>query len=361
MADNSYPWPEVLGRLMAGDDLREAEARDAMAEVMSGRATPAQIAAFAVSLRAKGESVAEMTGLVRAMYDAAVTVDIGERVVDTAGTGGDRSGTFNISTTAAFIAAGAGAKVAKHGNRAASSRTGSADLLEALGVPIDLPPEAVVRMVREAGFGFFFAPRYHPAMRFAAPVRAELGVPTVFNVLGPLANPARATRQAVGVADARMAERMTGVLRSLGSEYAFVFHGEDGLDELTTAGTSFIYRLRNGSVTHAEFTPEDFGVAPASRVELHGGAPEENAAITRAILEGEPGPKRDIALINALPAIVAFGLAEGFADAFVLAAESIDSGAAAAVLAKAVAMGAKLAAESNGETGEAPWLEKPTT
>ncbi len=348
MSDGSFPWSDVLARLMAGEDLTEPEARSTMAEVMSGRATPAQIAAFAVSLRSKGESVEEMTGLVRAMYDAAVTVDVGERIVDTVGTGGDRSGTFNISTTAALIAAGAGAKVAKHGNRAASSRSGSADLLEALGVPIELPPDATVRLVREAGFGFFFAPRYHPAMRFAAPVRGELGVPTVFNVLGPLANPARATRQAVGVADARMAERMIGVLRSLGSEYSFVFSGEDGLDELTTAGTSFIYRLKDGEVTQSEFTPEDFGVPPADRRQLLGGDAEENAAITRAILAGEPGPKRDIALINALPAIVAFGLAEGFAEAFALAAESIDSGAAAGVLAETVELGATLAAEADG-------------
>jgi anthranilate phosphoribosyltransferase len=348
MSDASYPWPDVLARLMAGGDLAESEARSAMAEVMSGRATAAQIAAFAVSLRSKGESVAEMTGLVRAMYDAAVTVDIGERIVDTVGTGGDRSGTFNISTTAAFIAAGAGAKVAKHGNRAASSRSGSADLLEALGVPLELPPEATVRLVREVGFGFFFAPRYHPAMRFAAPVRGELGVPTVFNVLGPLANPARATRQAIGVADARMAERMIGVLRSLGSEYAFVFYGEDGLDELTTAGTSFIYRLRDGDVTHAEFTPEDFGVAVADHGDLLGGDADDNATITRAILAGEPGPKRDIALINALPAMVAFGLADGFAEAFTLAVDAIDSGAAAGVLARTVELGATLAAEANG-------------
>jgi anthranilate phosphoribosyltransferase len=335
---------------MGGEDLDEAQARDAMAEVMAGRATPAQIAAFAVSLRTKGESIPEMTGLVRAMYDAAVTVDVGEPVVDTVGTGGDRSGTFNISTTAAFIAAGAGAKVAKHGNRAASSQTGSADLLEALGLPIDLPPDAVVRLVREAGFGFFFAPRYHPAMRFAAPVRSELGVPTVFNVLGPLANPARATRQAVGVADARLAERMIGVLKALGSEYSFVFYGEDGLDELTTAGTSFIYRLKDGEVTHAEFTPEDFGVPRAGREDLLGGEPHENAAITRGILSGEPGPQRDIALINALPAIVAFGLADGFGDAFALAVDSIDAGAAARVLDHSVELGTHLAAEADGSS-----------
>ena len=340
---SDFSWSAVLGQLMSGEDLDEATALAAMTEVMQGRAEPAQIAAFIVSLRAKGETVAEMTGLVRAMYDAAVTVDIGEVVVDTAGTGGDRSGTFNISTTAAIIAAGAGAKVAKHGNRAASSKTGSADLLEALGVPVELEPDDTVRLVRETGFGFFFAPRYHPAMRFAGPVRAQLGVPTVFNFLGPLVNPARARRQAIGVADARMAERMIGVLENLGSEFSFVYYGEDGLDELTTTGPSFIYRLRDGEITHAEFTPEDFGVARATPEELLGGGVEDNVAITRSILAGEPGPKRDIALVNAAPAIVVAGLAEGFGDAMQLAAQAVDSGAAAGVLDAVVDLGATLA------------------
>jgi anthranilate phosphoribosyltransferase len=272
------------------------------------------------------------------MLDAAVTVDVGEPVVDTAGTGGDASGTFNISTTAAFIAAGAGAKIAKHGNRAASSRTGSADLLEALGFDLDLAPEATVRMIREVGFGFFFAPKYHPAMRHAGPVRRELGVRTVFNFLGPLANPARATRQALGVSDHDMAERMIQVLANLGAEYAFVYHGEDGLDELTTTGPSFIYRLKDGEVTHAEFTPEDFGVPRSELADLIGGDVAENVRITRAILAGEPGPHRDISLVNAAPAIVCAGLAEGFTDAMTLAAQSVDSGDALGVLERAVAM-----------------------
>jgi anthranilate phosphoribosyltransferase len=333
-----FHWPSVLVPLAAGEHLDEDSAHAAMTEIMEGRAEPAQIAAFIVSLRAKGETVDEMTGLVRAMYDAAITVDVGVTVVDTAGTGGDGSGTFNISTTAGLIAAGAGAKVAKHGNRAASSQAGSADVLEALGIRIDLEPEHTARLVRKAGFGFFFAPRYHPAMRHAAPVRAQLGIPTVFNVLGPLANPARARRQSIGVADPRMAETMIGVLRRLGSELAFVFFGEDGLDELTTAGTSYIYRLRDGEVTHAEFTPEDFGVSRASSEALRGGDAAKNAAIVRSVLAGEPGPRRDIALVNSAPAIVAAGLADGFADAMVLAADSVDSGAAAAVLDRVVRM-----------------------
>jgi len=335
----SFSWPPVLDRLMAGGDLAGEEARAAMTEIMSGRADPAQIAAFIVSLRTKGETVEEMTGLVRAMLDAAVLVDAGDDVVDLVGTGGDRSGTFNISTTAAFVAAGAGVRMAKHGNRAASSRAGSADVLEALGVPIDLPAEATVAMIRETGFGFFFAPRYHPAMRFAAPVRSALGVPTVFNVLGPLANPARARRQAIGVADARMAERMIGVLRELGSRYAFVYSGEDGLDELTLTGPSFIYRLRDGEVTHAEFTPEDFGVPRAPLEALLGGDAGENAAITRAVLAGERGPRRDVVVINAAPAIVAAGLAEGFAEGVAVAQRAIDSGAAEAVLRRVVEIG----------------------
>jgi len=340
----SFEWPAVLGRVMAGEDLDEAEAKAAMAVIMAGDANPAQTAAFIVALRMKGESAEEMTGMVRAMYDAAVIVDAGDDVVDTAGTGGDRSGTFNISTTAAFIAAGAGARVAKHGNRAASSRAGSADVLEALGLPIDLPPAASARMVRETGFGFFFAPRYHPAMRHAVPVRRALGVATVFNVLGPLANPARARRQAIGVSDPRMAARMIEVLRRLGSRYAFVYYGEDGLDELTTAGTSFIYRLRDGEVTHAEFTPSDFGVPRAVRADLLGGDAARNAAIVRSVLAGEPGAPRDISIVNAAPAIVAAGLADGFAPAIDLAADAVDSGAAAAVLERALALGAELSA-----------------
>lgn len=331
-------WSGILGRLASGEDLTRNEARDAMAAIMAGDATPAQISALIVSLRIKGETVDEMTGLVEAMRAAAVTVDIGVPVVDVVGTGGDRSGTFNISTTAAFIAAGAGAKVAKHGNRSASSKCGSADVLEGLGVRIDLEPEATADMVRDVGFGFFFAPRYHPAMRHAGPVRTELGIPTVFNFLGPLANPAGATRQVIGVSDHRMAERMIGVLKSLGSEYAFVVYGEDGLDEFTTTAPTFIYRLRNDEITTAEFTPEDLGVARSRPEDLLGGDVAENVGITRAILAGEHGPKRDAAVVNAAPALVVAGLAEGFVDGVQLAAATIDSGAAEAVLDRAVSV-----------------------
>lgn len=304
---------------------------------MAGEASDAQIAAFLTALRSKGETAEEMTGFVEAMRAAAVPVEIDEPIVDLVGTGGDKSGTFNISTTAAFIAAGAGVKIAKHGNRAASSPTGSADLLEALGIDLDVSPEQTAQMVKEIGFGFLFAPQYHPAMRYAGPVRRQLGFRTVFNFLGPLCNPAGAKRYALGVSEPKMAQLMINVLTNLGAESAFVFYGEDGLDELTTTGPSFIYRLRNGEITHAEFTPEDFGVARAELRDLLGGDAEQNVAITHAILAGEPGPKRDIALVNAAPAIVVAGLADGFSAAMDLAAASVDSGSAMKVLEKAAA------------------------
>ncbi|MCP4305342.1 MAG: anthranilate phosphoribosyltransferase [bacterium] len=330
-------WPDVFASLFDGHHLTKAEAYTVMGSIMAGEATEAQIAAFLTVLRSKGETADEMTGFVAAMRAAASPIEIDEPIVDLVGTGGDRSGTFNISTTAAFIAAGAGVKIAKHGNRAASSPTGSADLLEALGVDLDASPETTAQMVREIGFGFMFAPRYHPAMRHAGPVRRQLGFRTVFNSLGPLCNPAGAKRYALGVSDPSMAKLMIEVLTNLGAKAAFVFYGEDGLDELTTTGPSFIYRLRNGEITHAEFTPEDFGVARAQIEDLMGGDPSENVAITKSILAGASGPKRDIALVNAAPAIVAAGLAEGFSDAMGLAAESIDSGSALTVLDRAVA------------------------
>ena len=330
-------WPATLNRLISGSDLTRDEAYEAMAEIMSGDASESQIAALLVALRAKGETAEEMTGLVNAMMDASVQVDVGEPVVDSVGTGGDQSGTFNISTTAAFIAAGVGVKIAKHGNRAASSKTGSADVLEALGFNLEMEPDATAAMVREVGFGFFFAPRYHPAMRHAASVRSSLGIRTVFNFLGPLTNPAGASRLSVGTSDPRMAELMVDVLRNRGAERAFVFYGEDGLDELTTTGPSFIYRLRNGEVTTAEFTPEDFGVRRATLDDLKGGSVAENAEILRSILDGRPGPKRDIALVNAAPAVVVSGLADGFVEAMDLAREAIDSGDALAVLQRSIA------------------------
>lgn len=334
-------WPDVFAALLEGTHLSQAQAREVMGSIMAGDATEAQIAAFLTVLRTKGETAEEMTGFVEAMRAAARAVTVSAPVVDLVGTGGDRSGTFNISTTAAFVAAGAGVKIAKHGNRAASSQAGSADLLEELGLNLELAPEATVAMIDEIGFGFFFAPHYHPAMRHAGPVRRQLGFRTVFNFLGPLCNPAGAKRYALGVSEPRMARLMIEVLANLGAESAFVFYGEDGLDELTTTGPSFIFRLRDGEITHAEFTPEDFGVSRAVPADLLGGNVAENAAITRGILDGEQGPTRDIALVNAAPAIVAAGLADGFVNAMAVAAESVDSGKAKAVLEGAVAFSAR--------------------
>ena len=331
----NYQWARVLGPLTNGEDIDRAQASAAVAEIMSGNATDAQIAAFLAALRTKRESADEMAGMVDAMMDAAVTVDFDETVVDIVGTGGDGFGTFNISTTAAFIAAGAGVKVAKHGNRAASSKTGSADLLEALGIDLEMEPERTKAMIEEVGFGFFFARRYHPAMRHVGPVRGELGIRTVFNFLGPLCNPAGA-RMSLGTSDAGMARLMVDVLAARGVDRAFVVHGKDGLDELTTTAATTILRLVDGEVTEAEFTPEDFGVGRATIADLVGGDAAENIEITRSILAGESGAHRDIALVNAAPAIVLAGLASGFTDAMDAAAESVDSGSAAQVLDAAI-------------------------
>ena len=316
-----------------------------MSEIMGGAATAAQISALIVSLRMKGETVDEMTGLVEAIKSAAVPVPIEpDGLIDVVGSGGDRSGTFNISTTAALIAAGAGARVAKHGNRSASSKCGSADVLEALGVKIDLPVEANLELLADTGFAFFFAPLYHPSFRHAGPVRRELGIATVFNFLGPLANPTGARRQAVGVSDRRMADRVIGALASLGSEYSFVFSGDGGVDEITTSGPTVIYRLKDGEITHAEFTPADFGVERAELAHIQGGEVGENVAIVRAVLEGVPGPHRDAALVNTAPALVVAGLASGFLEAVDLARRTIDTGAAAALLDQVVASGRSLEA-----------------
>lgn len=335
-------WPKTLGKLADGTDLGRAEARQAMDEIMGGRATDAQVAAFIVALRMKGESADELTGLVESMRAAAVPVHVDGPTVDVVGTGGDRSGTFNISTAAAFVASAAGARVAKHGNRSASSKAGSADVLEALGYPLDLAPEATATLIDEQGFGFMFAPNHHPSMRHAVPVRKELGIPTVFNYLGPLTNPAGATNLTIGTADPAMAEKMIHVLRNLGAEYAFVVFGEDGLDEVSTTAPTFIYRLREGEITHAEFTPEDFGVDRGSLADVQGGDAEENAEIIRSVLGGERGPRRDIVLVNASAPIVAAGLATGFVDGVRVARAVIDSGAAAEKLASVVARAGEL-------------------
>jgi anthranilate phosphoribosyltransferase len=330
-------WPDVIGRLLRREDLPPGLAEQAMATILAGEATDAQIAGFAVALRAKGETSAELAALTRTMLQFAQTVDIpldgpGGAVVDTCGTGGDRSGTVNISTLAALVAAGAGVRVAKHGNRAASSACGSADVLEAFGVVIDLGPEGVARCVEEAGIGFCFAPKYHPALRFAGPARRELGTPTTFNFLGPLANPAGVRRRVLGVSDPSMAERMTRTLAELGIERAMVFCGGDGLDELTTTTVSTVWELADGRVRTWTLDPREYGIAVAELDEIIGGDADANVAIAERMLGGEPGPVRDVVALNAAAALVVAGAAPDIGAALEQAIAAIESGKAASVL-----------------------------
>jgi len=312
-----------------GRSLSEEEAAGVMEEIMSGEATPAQLAAFLVALRLKGETTEEIAGMARVMRAKALRVPFeGASLLDTCGTGGDRMGTFNVSTAAAFVAAGAGAIVAKHGNRAITSQCGSADVLEALGARIDLPPEGVAHCLREVGVGFMFAPTFHPAMRFAAGPRREIGVRSVFNILGPLTNPAGAKAQVLGVADAAIGEKMTQVLGRLGCRHALVVHGEDGLDEMTLGGPSLVYELKEGDIRSYRVTPEEVGLRPASGQAVKGGSPQENAAAIRAVFGGEQGPLRDIVLLNSAAALVAADKVATLAEGVTLAAQAIDSGAA---------------------------------
>ncbi len=340
-------WPFVLGRLMAGHDLTAVEASAALGDILQGNATSAQIAAFAMGLRMKGETVEEMAALVRTMllFAEPVIVPGNADLIDTCGTGGDRSHSINVSTIAAFVVAGAGASVVKHGNRAASSRSGSADVLEALGVAIDLGPDGVVRCVEEAGIGFCFAPRYHAASRHAIPTRRELGVPTVFNFLGPLANPARPRRQLVGVSDPAMAAKVAGVLRANGATRALVVYGHDGLDELTTTTTSTIVSLgEDGEMSTSELDPAALGLARASREDLQGGDADTNAELARRVLAGATGPHRDIVVLNAGAALVAAGIAADIAGGVAQAGAAIDDGRAEAALSKLVSASRSAAA-----------------
>ncbi len=327
-------WPDVIGRLLRREDLPVDLVEQAMGTILEGKATDAQIAAFAVALRAKGETVGELAALVRTMLAFAERVELPAdgAVVDTCGTGGDRSHTINVSTLAALVVAGAGVRVAKHGNRAASSACGSADLLEALGVAIDLGPAGVAHCVEEAGIGFCFAPRYHPALRFAGPPRRELGVPTTFNFLGPLANPAGVRRQVLGVSDPAMAARMAGALAELGSERALVFCGDDGLDELTTTTVSTVHELRDGGRRTYVLDPTDLGFARAQPGDLVGGDPACNADIAKRIVGGEPGPARDVVVLNAAAALVTADAATELGAAVGQAQASIDDGRAAETL-----------------------------
>jgi anthranilate phosphoribosyltransferase len=334
-------WPDVLGDLVAGRDLTSAQAAWAMGEVLSGDATPAQIAGFAVALRAKGETIEEVTGLADAMLAAANPISVQGRLLDVVGTGGDRSFSVNISTMAAIVAAGAGVTVVKHGNRSASSQAGSADVLEVLGVRLDLPPARVGEIASEAGITFCFSAAFHPAMRFAAVPRRELGIATTFNILGPLTNPSRPAAQAIGCADPRLAPVMAGVFAGRGVD-AWVFRGDDGLDELTTTTTSSIWTVRDGQVEQASLDPGALGISPATAEELRGGDAAHNAGVVRRLLDGEQGPVRDAVLLNAGAALAVHEAAEGDLHSRVAAGierarEAVDSGAAGALLGRWVA------------------------
>ena len=341
-------WPTLLTELLDRRDLPAAHARAAMATILRGDATPAQLIGFIVALKAKGETPEEISGLLDAVLDAATIVplpeDLRERAIDIVGTGGDRSHSINVSTMAAIVTAGAGVPVCKHGARAASSQCGTADVLEALGVAVELPPEGVLRCVETAGIGFCLAPRYHPAFRFAAPSRREIGIPTVFNLLGPMANPGRVRRQLIGVANPGVAERMLASLRLHGSHRAWVVHG-NGLDELTTTGPSTVLALEDDMVRHFTVDPMELGLAPAIMDELVGGTPDVNAEVVRQVLAGRHGAHRNIVVLNAAAALVVAGAAADLPAGLALAAESIDSGAAAATLARFVEVSQQAAEE----------------
>ncbi len=348
--DSRTTWPALLGALIRGETLTAGETGWAMNEIMEGAATPSQIAAFGVALRMKGETVSEMTGLAQAMLDHAAPISVPGRTVDLVGTGGDVARTVNISTMGTIAAAAAGARMVKHGNRAASSACGTADVLEALGVVIDLDPAATEQLVDEVGAGFLFAALYHPALRHTAVPRRELGVPTVFNFLGPLANPARPSAMAVGVADPRMGPILAGVLAGRACS-ALVFHGDDGLDELTTTAPSAVWIVHDGQVSQTSLDPADIGIPRSVPADLKGGNPAHNAEVARAFVAGSQGPVRDIALLNAAAALAAEAgvagpdeLAPALADGYRRAAEAVDSGAAADLLDRWIVASRRLAA-----------------
>lgn len=320
---------EALSKIVSGNDLTMAEAREVMRAIMRGEATQAQIGAFLTALRMKGETAEEIAGCALAMRESAIAVKPKRnQLVDTCGTGGDGSGTFNISTTVAFVAAGAGLAVAKHGNRSVSSRCGSADLLQALGVNLELSPEQIAQCIDEVGIGFLFAPKLHPAMKHALAPRQEIGLRTIFNILGPLSNPAQAKRQLLGVYDGDLTELMAEVLRALGAEHAFVVHGADGLDELSVTGQNKVSRLYNGYIETYYLDPEELGLPRAKLIDLAGGTIQDNAETTKALLEGKRGPKRDVVLLNAAAVLIAGGKASSFSEGLVLAAEAIDNSSA---------------------------------
>ncbi len=330
---------QFLSEVIEGRDLTQGQMAEAFGLIMSGQATPAQVAGFIVALRMKGETIEEVAGGAETMRKHAVFVDTcGLQVVDTCGTGGDGADTFNISTTSAFVVAGAGVPVAKHGNRAVSSKCGSADVLAALGVNLDVTTDVVEECIQEAGIGFLYAIKLHPAMKHAIGPRRELGVRTIFNMLGPLTNPAGASGQLIGVFAPQLTETFANVLGRLGTKRAFIAHGQDGMDEITTTTTTRVSELRDGEVRTYELDPLNFIDDYAEPEDLVGGDPDRNAVITRAILAGEKGPRRDIVCLNAAAAIVAGGKADSLEEGYALATESIDCGAATAALKRLVAI-----------------------
>ena len=328
----------LIGKVATGATLTRDEAAHAFDKMMAGEATPAQMGALLMGLRVRGETADEITGAVSAMRAKMLPVEAPADAIDVVGTGGDASGSYNISTCAAFIVAGSGVPVAKHGNRALSSKSGAADVLAALGVNIELAPDAIGRCVREAGIGFMFAPAHHPAMKNVGPTRIELGTRTIFNLLGPLSNPAGVKRQMVGVFARPWIEPLAKVLAALGSERAWVVHGSDGLDEITTSGPSFVAELAGGKVKTFEVTPEDAGLKRSNPEQLRGGEAAMNAAALRAVLEGMPGPYRDVALMNAGAALVVAGKAKNIREGVALGAKALDGGAANARLEKLIAV-----------------------
>jgi anthranilate phosphoribosyltransferase len=331
----------AIDAVCSGDHLTADHASAVLAEIMEGRTDPVQTGAFLIALRAKGETVSELVGLARTMRELAAHVETSRvELVDTAGTGGGPS-TFNVSTIAALVAAGAGCAVAKHGNRSKTSQCGSADLLEALGVGIELEPDAIARCIEEVGFGFMFAPRHHAAMAHVVPAREALGVRTIFNFLGPLTNPAGADRQLLGVSDRHYQETIAEALVGLGSERALVVAAEDGLDELSIASRTRVIEVADGGTSEWFVDPEELGVAAGSLADVAGGTPEENATAARSVLEGESGPRRDLVLLNAAAAIYVGGRAQGLEDGLAKAAEAIDSGAAVKVLERLISATAR--------------------
>ena len=334
---------ESIAKVIDGNPLSEEEAAAVMDEIMSGEATPAQFGAFVTALRLKGETVDEIAGMARVMRQKALRVTVAGPLLDTCGTGGDHQGTFNVSTAAAFVCAGAGLRVAKHGNRAMTSRCGSADVLEALGARIDLTPQQVAECLERTGIGFMFAPAFHPAMKFAAGPRREIGVRTVFNILGPLTNPAGAMAQVLGVAEPALAEKMAQVLGRLGCEHALVVHGEDGFDEVSVSAPTQVFELAGGELRCYRVEPSELGLAPAAAQDVRGGSPEENAAALRRVLSGERGALRDFTLLNAAAGLVAGDRATSVSEGIALAAEGIDSGAAREALERFVSVSSSFA------------------